>query len=69
MNEATVADFFKTIRVATAKQKSYSHQLTKAIFAKIVRDAIRKRTLKQSGHTSTNSLPGGTYAKDSNRNN
>jgi hypothetical protein len=43
--------------------------LTKAIFAKIVRDAIRKRTLKQSGHTSTNSLPGGTYAKDSNRNN
>ena len=67
MSEATVADFFKTIRDATTKEKSYSHQLTKAVFAKIVREAIKKRALTKVSRNSTNSHLKNTHAKDSNR--
>jgi hypothetical protein len=47
LQNTSVEDFFKTIRQVTEKEHTYAHQLTKEVFAKIVRDAIRKRNLKR----------------------
>ncbi|MFN0158347.1 MAG: hypothetical protein ACKVRP_09795 [Bacteroidota bacterium] len=46
LKNATIEDFFLTLQTVTAKEKTYSHQLTKSVFSGIVREAIRKRDLK-----------------------
>ena len=43
LKKATVEDFYKTIQEVSEKEKIYSHQLTRSVFARIVKDAIRKR--------------------------
>jgi len=43
LKDATMDDFLRTIRTASAKEFVYSHQLTKSLFSKIVKQAIRKR--------------------------
>lgn len=47
LKHATVEEFLKMTRALAEKEKVYSHQLTKSIFSKIVRDAVRKRDSKQ----------------------
>jgi len=36
-----------TIRAVADKEKVYSHQLTRSVFSKIVKEAMQKRNLKQ----------------------
>jgi len=47
LNKVTVGDFLKTMRAVAEKEKTYSHQLTKRVFSKIVKEAIRKRDLRR----------------------
>jgi len=47
LKHATVEEFLKMTRALAEKEKVYSHQLTKSIFSRIVREAVRKRDLKQ----------------------
>jgi hypothetical protein len=47
LNHATVEEFLKMTRALAEKEKVYSHQLTRSIFSKIVRDAVRKRNPQQ----------------------
>ena len=47
LDQTSVDDFFRTIREVTEKEHIYAHQLTKEVFSKIVRAAIRKRNLKR----------------------
>ena len=48
LKNATVEEFLKTIRALTKKEKAYSHQLTRSVFTRIVREAIRKRNISRS---------------------
>jgi DNA-binding NarL/FixJ family response regulator len=48
LKKATIEDFLRTIRAVSEKEKIYSHQLTKSVFSKIVKEAIRKRKLGRS---------------------
>jgi len=48
LKNATVEDFFGTIQAVTEKEKAYSHQLTRSVFTRIVKEAIRKRNLRRS---------------------
>jgi len=48
LKHATVEEFLKMTRALAEKEKAYSHQLTKAVFSRIVKDAIRKRNLRQT---------------------
>jgi DNA-binding NarL/FixJ family response regulator len=50
LRKATVEDFFRTIRAVTENEKLYSHQLTRSVFSRIVKEAIRKRKLKTSSY-------------------
>jgi Na+-transporting NADH:ubiquinone oxidoreductase subunit NqrA len=45
LNKVTVEDFFTALRAAADREKNYSHQLTRPVFSRIVRAAIRKRNL------------------------
>lgn len=47
LNNTTVEELLKTIRDVTEKEQAYAHQLTKSVFSKIVKDAIRKRNLRR----------------------
>lgn len=47
LKNASVEDFLKTLRKVTDKEKAYSHQLTRSVFLKIVKEAIRKRKLRR----------------------
>jgi DNA-binding NarL/FixJ family response regulator len=47
LKNATVEDFFKTIQAVAAKERAYTHQLTRPVFSRIVREAIRKRNLRR----------------------
>ena len=44
LKEATIDDFFRTLRSAAGRNYVYSHQLTQSLFSKIVRQALKKRT-------------------------
>jgi len=46
LKRATVDEFVTTIRSLTKVNTPYVHPLTKSAFAKIVKDAIRKRNLR-----------------------
>jgi hypothetical protein len=46
LRHATVEEFMKMTRALAEKENLYSHQLTKSIFSKIVKQAIMKRTLR-----------------------
>jgi DNA-binding NarL/FixJ family response regulator len=48
LKKATVEDFLRTMRAASEKEEIYSHQLTRSVFSRIVKEAIRKRNLKRS---------------------
>jgi DNA-binding NarL/FixJ family response regulator len=48
LKNASVEDFYKTIQAVTDKEKNYSHQLTRSVFARIVKQAIRKRKQRRS---------------------
>jgi DNA-binding NarL/FixJ family response regulator len=48
LKNATVEDFLRTIRVVGDDQKAYSHQLTRSVFSRIVREAIKKRNVRKS---------------------
>jgi DNA-binding NarL/FixJ family response regulator len=45
---ASVAEFLKTIRALTDQENKYSHQLTRSVFTKILKEAVRKRNLRRS---------------------
>jgi len=47
LNKATVGDFLKTMRAVAEKEKTYSHQLTRKVFSKIVKEELRKRTVRR----------------------
>jgi len=47
LKNATVEEFFRTIKAAAEKEETYSHQLTRSVFSKIVREAIRKQVLQR----------------------
>jgi hypothetical protein len=47
LDNTTVADLLRTIRDVTEKEQTYAHQLTKSVFSKIVKEAIRKRNLRR----------------------
>ena len=44
----TVEDFLRTIRAVGGDSKAYSHQLTRSVFSRIVKEAIRKRKRRSS---------------------
>jgi hypothetical protein len=48
LNKVTVEDFFSAIRAVVEKEKTYAHQLTRPVFTRIVKEAIRKRDLAQT---------------------
>jgi len=41
LKNATVEEFFRTVQAVADKEEIYSHQLTKSVFSRIVREAIR----------------------------
>jgi len=43
LKNATVADFYKTIKAVGEQEKIYAHSLTRSVFSRIVKEAIRKR--------------------------
>ena len=43
MNTITVDDFFSGIRAVVDRDKTYAHQLTRSVFSRIVKEAMRKR--------------------------
>lgn len=45
MNRVTVDEFFTGIRAVVDRDKTYAHQLTRSVFARIVKEAIRKHDL------------------------
>lgn len=47
LDNTTVEDLLHTIRDVTEKEQAYAHQLTKTVFARIVKEAIRKRNLRR----------------------
>jgi len=47
LKNATVEDFLRTIRVVGDDEKAYSHQLTRPVFSRIVREAIKKRNVRK----------------------
>jgi hypothetical protein len=47
LKDATVEEFLKMTRALAEKEKVYSHQLTKSVFSRIVKQAIRKRNLRR----------------------
>jgi hypothetical protein len=46
--KATIRDFLNGLRDISAG-KTYPHQLTQAVFTKIVREAVKKRKARSSG--------------------
>jgi len=48
LKDATVEDFLRTIRAVGDNEKTYSHQLTRSVFSKILKEAIKKRKLRRS---------------------
>jgi hypothetical protein len=48
LEDATVEDFLKTIRVAGSDNKAHVHQLTKGVFTRILKEAIRERKRRTS---------------------
>jgi DNA-binding NarL/FixJ family response regulator len=46
LKKATVAEFLETIQMLT-NEGTFAHQLTRSAFAKIVKEAIRKRNLSR----------------------
>ena len=49
LRNATMEEFLRTTRAVAEKEEVYAHQLTRSVFAKIVKEAIRKRNLRKSG--------------------
>ena len=47
LQKATMEDFLKAMRAIGKSEKAYSHQLTRAVFSKIVADVMRKRKRRQ----------------------
>lgn len=45
LKNSTVEEFLKSMRAASEQEKMYAHQLTRPVFNKIVREAIKKRNL------------------------
>jgi DNA-binding NarL/FixJ family response regulator len=43
LKDATIADFMKMIRSAAKRESDSPHPLTRSVFSKIVKAAIRKR--------------------------
>jgi DNA-binding NarL/FixJ family response regulator len=43
LKDATMDEFLRTMRSAAKKESVYSHQLTRSVFSRIVKQAIRKR--------------------------
>ena len=43
LKDATMDEFLRTMRSAAMKESVYSHQLTRSVFSRIVKQAIRKR--------------------------
>lgn len=41
-------EFLRTTRAVAEREEVYSHQLTRSVFAKIVKEAIRKRNRRKS---------------------
>jgi hypothetical protein len=50
LEKATILDFLDGLREISTRTKGHPHQLTKAVFTKIVREAIRKRNARTTGH-------------------
>ncbi len=48
LKHATVEEFLTMVRALSEKEKVYSHQLTKAVFSRIVKEAVRKRNQGQT---------------------
>jgi len=48
LKNATVEDFLRTMRAVAEQEKVYSHQLTRSVFSRIVKEAIRKRNFRRS---------------------
>jgi hypothetical protein len=48
LKNSTVEDFLRIIRDVSEKEKIYSHQLTRSVFSKLVKEAIKKRDLTRS---------------------
>jgi hypothetical protein len=47
LKNATVEDFLRAMRAVGKNEKVYAHQLTRSVFARIVKEAIRKRNLSR----------------------
>lgn len=48
LRNATMEEFLRTTRAVAEREEVYSHQLTRSVFAKIVKEAIRKRNRRKS---------------------
>jgi hypothetical protein len=48
LKHASVEEFLKMTRTLAEKEKAYSHQLTRTVFSRIVREAVRKRNLRET---------------------
>ena len=48
LKHATVEEFLEMTRALAEKEKVYSHQLTKAVFSRIVKEAVRRRNQGQT---------------------
>jgi DNA-binding NarL/FixJ family response regulator len=48
LNHATIDDFLRTMRSVSEKEAVYSHQLTRSVLSRIVKQAVRKRQRKIS---------------------
>lgn len=47
LKDATIHDFLKTMRSVARREKVYSHQLTRAVFSRIVKQAVKTRNRQQ----------------------
>jgi DNA-binding NarL/FixJ family response regulator len=58
LKDATIADFLKTIRSAARRESISPHPLTRSVFSRIVKAAIKKRDQQNTdGKQKTNEKP------------
>lgn len=58
LKDVTIAEFLQTIRTAAKRESIAPHQLTRAVFSRIVKQAIRKQR-QQARTKGSHHQPGG----------
>jgi len=67
LKRATINEFRNMLRSATRTGADTPHPLTRAVFSKIVKEAVRKRTVEKTGGGHKHPRRKTSHAKTANR--